>query len=226
MNDILGTAIKDYYDGHKHYKLWIYNTYGSKEAMPISTYFRSYMQMPEIELLALEACSGKVLDVGAGAGSHSLVLQQRNFNVTALDISANSCTVMQERGVKQVINADICSFKRKKFNTLLLLMNGIGIASTLNGLHQLIMHLKTLLKPGGQIIFDSSDVAYLYTNKTLPQHYYGEIEYAYRYRGKSSGWFRWLYIDKKTMKNIASACDFNFQILYEDDGDHYLARLT
>ena len=226
MNDVPGIAIKDYYEGNRSHKLWIYNTYGNKEIMPVETYFRSYEQMPEIEWLALEACTGNILDIGAGAGSHSLVLQQRNFNVTALDISANACGVMQHRGINKVINTNIFSFKQKQFNTLLLLMNGIGIASSLQGLQQLLSHLKSILKPGGQILFDSSDVAYLYPDKKLPQHYYGEIAYEYRYRGKSSGWFNWLYIDKKTMKRIASTCGFTLQVLYEDADAHYLGKLT
>lgn len=226
MNDVLGVAIKEYYEGSRHYTLWIYNKYGSREAMPVATYFRHYNNMPAIEQLALEACTCSVLDTGAGAGSHSLILQQRNFNVTALDISPQACDVMRQRGLQQVVNADIFLFKQKKFNTLLLLMNGIGLAATLNNLNNLLQHFKRLLKPGGQVIFDSADVAYLYNRKTLPAHYYGEVEYAYRYRGKSSGWFTWLYIDKQTMQTVAATCGFKLYVLHEEDDGHYLGRLT
>lgn len=154
MNDILGAALKDYQQGHRNHKLWIHNKYGNSEAMPVSTYFRGIEDMPPLELLALEGCYGDVLDVGAGAGSHALVLQQRKINVTAIDISGSAAEVMQQRGIKKVVTGNIFTYSQKKFNTILLLMNGIGLA----GLKQLLFALKNILKPGGHILCDSSDV--------------------------------------------------------------------
>lgn len=225
MNDALGAALYDYQQGERKHKLWIYNKYGPKEEMPVSTYFRDAEALSELELMALAHCRGKVLDIGAAVGCHSLLLQQKNIDVTALDASAKACAVMQQRGVKKVVNENIFNYKEQQFDTLLLLMNGIGLAATMEGLQILLQVLKTLLSADGQILFDSSNVDYLYKNKALPQHYYGEIDYQYAYRGKQCDWFKWLYIDQQTMQQMATQCGFALEVVAEDEYGQYLGRL-
>lgn len=226
MSDVLGQAIFNYYHKRESHQLWINNKYGPKEEMPVEAYFREEEDMPDIEWLALEQSHGKVLDIGAGAGSHSLLLQEQDIDVTAIDISLLSVNVMKSRGVKSALQADIYKFNQGKFDTLLLLMNGIGLAATIADLKRLIAHLKTLLNEGGQILFDSSDVAYLYEGN-LPEHgYYGEIQYQYEYNNLKSDWFSWLYIDENTMQTIAQEAGFDMKVLLEDENGQYLARLT
>jgi len=227
MEDILGKAVHDYYTDKKLAgKLLIYNKYGPREEMPLDVYLRDDEDMPDLEWLALERCYGKVLDIGAGAGSHALELQKRGIDVTALDISPLLAEVMFNRGVENVVQGDIYKYNAAGFDTLLLLMNGIGIAGTKEGLKVLLEHLKTLLKTDGQILFDSSDVAYLY-NDNLPQdHYYGEISYQYAYNKVRTDWFNWLYIDEHSIKQIATECGFTMEVLLEDEYGQYLAKLT
>ena len=225
MNDVLGEALKDYQQGNSKHTLWIHNKYGDKEEMPVDTYFRSIENMSELELMALDACNGEILDIGAAAGCHSLLLQERKQNITALDFSTGATTVMQQRGIQKIIQADIFNYSEKQFDTLLFLMNGVGVAGTVEGLQSLLKSLEKILKTGGQILFDSSDVRYLY-NKKLPAHYYGEIEYCYEYRAQLSGWFKWLYIDLITMQKVAADNNFHFELLAEDEYDQYLGRLT
>ena len=227
MNDVLGQAIADFYEKRPFTKLWIHNKYGKKEEMPIATYFRSAAEMPELELVALQQCAGKVLDVGAGAGSHSLILQEKGIDITALEISERAPQVMVRRGVKKVLQKDIFTFENDRFDTLLLLMNGIGLTANIAGLKSFLRHSKNLLTPTGQLIFDSSDVAYLYDHK-VPEmdHYYGEIRYQYEYKKQKSDWFTWLYVDKKTLSKIADEEGWNVEILFMDEFDQYLAKLT
>src|SRR5579875_3682175 len=131
MSDILGQAVHAYYHQQKpHYKLWIHNRYGPKEEMPVETYFRDEDDMPDLEWLALNECRGTVLDIGAGAGSHALLLQERGFDVTAIEISPLSIEVMRQRGVKNIIEGDVFKYSEQQYDTLLLLMNGIGLAGT------------------------------------------------------------------------------------------------
>jgi SAM-dependent methyltransferase len=226
MNDILGQALHDHYNHIGTSKLWIHNTYGPKEEMPVATYFRDEDNMPDIEWLAINECRGKVLDIGAGAGSHTLILQEREFDVTAIDISPLSVQVMQQRGVKNALTADVFTYNQGKFDTLLLLMNGIGLAGTLQTLKQLLIHLKTLLNKDGQILFDSSDVAYLYEDNLPVDTYYGEISYQYEYKKEITDWFKWLYIDEHTLQQIAKETGFKADVLLEDEYGQYLVRLT
>lgn len=182
--------------------------------------------MTPMEWLALDNCRGSVVDVGAAAGCHTLILQQKGFNITAIDKSPGAGTVLKQRGVKKPIITDIYSYQQKTFDTILMLMNGIGLASTIDGLVTLLKRLKLLLNPGGQILFDSSDVSYLFAHgELLPAHYYGEIDYEYVYKNESSGWFKWLYVDKDNMERIAGTHGFDMELMYEDDHAQYLARL-
>lgn len=227
MNDILGQAIADFQNTAGRSKLWIHNKYGKKEEMPVATFFRSAEQMPELELLALHNCKGRVLDIGAGAGSHSLLLQQNGMDVTALEISEKAATVIKQRGVKKVMQSDIFTFENERFDTLLLLMNGIGLTQNIQGLRHFFQHAKNLILPNGQLILDSSDVAYLYDGP-IPKmdHYYGEIKYQYEYKKQKSNWFTWLYIDRDTLKSTATEEGWNTEILFTDEYDQYLAKLT
>lgn len=227
MKDILGQALHDQYYQNKPDKLWIHNQYGPKEEMPLDIYFREVTEMPDLELRALKECKGKVLDIGAGAGSHALLLQQNGFDVTALDISGMGVGVTRARGVINTIEADIFDYSETKYDTLLLLMNGIGLAGTLDNLKLFLAHTKTLLKPGGQLLFDSSDITYLYEDG-LPaaEKYFGELWYQYEYKAQKTEWFKWLYIDPVTLTGLATAEGWKVEILLEDEYDQYLARLT
>ncbi len=183
--------------------------------------------MPPLELKALEICTGSILDIGAGAGSHALCLQQNKHTVTALEISPLASEVMKARGVKNIITADVNTFTGSKFDSLLLMMNGIGLTANLDGLSIFFEHAKTLLKPGGQLIFDSSNVAYLYKNAIRPiTKYYGMIDFRYEYKRQKTAWFTWLYVDMKKLQKIAAAAGWLTEIIFTDDHDQYLARLT
>ena len=226
MVDVLGRAIFDHYHQLNPDTLWIHNKYGPEEEMPVDVFFREADDMPDLELFAVNECKGKVLDIGAGAGSHALLLQDMGIDVTAIDISPLAVQVMQHRGVVKASEVNIFTYHPGKFDTLLLLMNGIGLAADLNGLKILLTHLKTLLNPGGQILFDSSDISYLYKGNIPTDRYYGEIDYQYQYKKLKTDWFKWLYIDEQTLLPIAAEVGFKAEVLLEDDYGQYLARLT
>lgn len=227
MNDVFGQALYDYYTKAAPGKLWIHNKYGPKEEMPVHIYFRKAADMPDLELIALQNCKGKVLDIGAGAGSHSLALQKNNADVTALEISPKAAQVMKMRGVTAIVEQDIFKFETAGFDTLLLLMNGIGLTGTTSRLKEFFQHAKKLLKGNGQLIFDSSNVAYLYEGKPPKmENYYGEIMYMYEFKRQKTDWFSWLYIDKKKLTQIAAEEGWKTEILFKDEFDQYLARLV
>lgn len=224
--DVLGQAITDHYHKTSTGKLWVHNKYGPREEMPVEIYFRNADDMPELEWMALQHCRGRILDIGAGAGSHALFLQQTGMNTTALDISPKAANVIKARGVKNILCQDFFTLHaRKKYDTLLLLMNGIGLAGTLDGLRIFFQKARTLLRPGGQLIFDSSDIAYLYRGqppKGAP--YYGEVLYQYEYRRMRSDWFNWLFIDRKTLTALAKEEGWKVELLFKDRSGQYLVR--
>lgn len=228
FKDVYGEALKDFHrNGALQNPLLLHSTYGDIEEMPIDVFFRTEEDFPELEFIALSLCDGKVLDVGAGVGAHVLYLQDRDFDVTALEISSSACTLMQERGVQKIIQEDFFELKNQRYDTLLFLMNGIGLAKSTDGFRKLLAQAKTLLTDKGQLLFDSSNIAYLYDEYRIerPSYYYGEIGYQYEYNATKGKPFNWLYIDQETLIKIAHEEAWVVQVLYEDENDQYLVRM-
>lgn len=226
--DIYGAALFDFHGkGKLEHPLLLHSSYGDIEEMPVEVFFRDEDDFPELEHIALSLCDGHVLDVGAGVGSHALCLQERGFRVTALEISETACNIMQDRGVQDIVQEDFFTLKNQKYDTLLFLMNGIGLAGTVEGFKHLLRHSMTLLSDRGQLLFDTSDISYLYKEYRipLPDYYFGEIHYQYEYQDLKGNPFSWLYLDQKKLIKIAREENWVVQILYEDDNDQYLVRM-
>ncbi|MES2456080.1 MAG: class I SAM-dependent methyltransferase [Bacteroidota bacterium] len=225
--DVFGEALKDQFTKPPAEILWVHNSYDEPEEMPVDIYFRNEADMPELELKALELCKGKVLDVGAGVGSHALVLQKRGFDVTGMDISAAAVQIMKQRGLKKALEGNILKYTGATYDTLLFMMNGIGLTGSLQGLKTFLKEVKKLLNPGGQLVFDSSDLLYLYQEIAFPENgYYGEVSFRYEYKSIKGNWFKWVYVDQKTLQSLAAELGWETAIVYEDEHDQYLAKLT
>lgn len=224
--DVFGKALTEIYKTGEADTLWLHNSYGEPEEMPLEFFFRDDEDMPVLELQALQMCSGKVLDIGAGVGSHALLLQAFNIDVTAIDISPAAVDIMKDRGVKKALLQDVFTYN-EKFDTIIMLMNGIGLAGTLPNFKNFLIKIKSLLNPGGQVLFDSSDISYLYEDKPKPlDHYFGEVSYQYEYKGEKGEWFNWIYVDEETIENVAAETGWNCETIFDDGEDQYLVRLT
>ncbi len=231
--DAMGTAIMDYHYGKGLAPLKVLSSMFDDDEMPVPYLFRKEKDMPEMERRAIKIASGKVLDIGAGAGCHSLALQERGFDVTAVELSPLSCEVMRERGVRNVVCGDVMSVDfGHKFDTILLLMNGIGIAGKIALLPKFLGRMKELLADGGQIITDSSDLKYIYENEdgsfdiNLNGNYYGEVDFQMAYKGIKGEPFDWLYIDFPLLKSIASGEGLQCEKIMDGEHYDYLARLA
>lgn len=232
MSDVFGMALLDYQKGNYTEDVITFSSLYEEDAIRLPYLFRKYNDMPVLEQKALELCKGNILDIGCGAGSHSLQLQQNGFEVTALDSSAGAVETCRSRGIEKVIQADVNNFKGQKFDTLLMLMNGIGIVGKLGNLGAFFIHLITLLKPGGQILLDSSDIIYMFDEdddggRWIPDNdcYYGEVEFTMQYKGHKSEPFFWLYIDYRTLQDAATASGLCCELVSNGEHFDYLARI-
>lgn len=232
MNDPFGAAIYDYFKNGKAPDIRVDSNYTEDESIPVSWFFRSYQEMPEIEKKALELCHGKILDVGAAAGCHALILQQNEKDVSALEKSPLAVEVLKARGINKIIHSNIYEFQGQTYDTVLLLMNGTGIGGTLKGLKKLLLHLKTLLNEGGQILIDSSDIKYLFEEEDGSMwvdlgstQYYGEMEYEVSYKHHKSS-FDWLFTDFKTLQKTAQQAGLKCESILVGEHFDYLAKLT
>tara|TARA_R110002167_G_scaffold94258_26_gene251827 strand:- start:3083 stop:3799 length:717 start_codon:yes stop_codon:yes gene_type:complete len=231
--DIIGSALLDYQNGNYTEDLHTVSSLEEEDVLPLPYLFRDFDQMPPLEQQALRLCKGSVLDIGCGAGSHSVYLQQKGHDVTALDTSAGAIETCRQRGVKRVSHSNINDFSGQKFDTLLLLMNGIGVVGKLPALSPFLQHLKSLLKPDGQILLDSSNIIYMFEQANdggfwVPDTgaYFGEVEYTMSYKQLKGDPFWWLYVDFDTLNVTAYANNLSCEMIKQGDHYDYLSRLT
>jgi len=233
MKDLFGKAILDYQTQNAPEDLITETNISEADEMSVAYLFRTYKQMPKLERKALDLAKGKVLDVGCGAGSHSLYLQkEKNLDVTSIDISANAITACHLRGLDKALLSDIRDLESVAYDTILLLMNGTGIFGTLDNTPAFLQKLKSLLQPGGQILIDSSDIIYMFDEDEEGAYlvpadtYYGELTFNLSYKGQQEDSFPWLYLDYNTLQNAAWANGLHCELIMEGEHFDYLARLT
>lgn len=233
MKDLFGKAILDYQTNSSPENIITSTSISDEDEMDVAYLFRSFDEMPSIEQKALLLAKGKTLDVGCGAGSHSLYLQnEQNINVHSIDVSKNAIQACLLRGLKNIRAIDVLDLENEKYDTILLLMNGTGIFETLKKSTIYLQKLKSLLNPNGQILIDSSDIIYMFDEdedggKWIPSdNYYGELTFSLQYKNEKEDDFPWLYMDYNTLQNVAIANGLKCQLLMEGDHYDYLAQLT
>ncbi len=233
MMDIFGQALQDYHAGNYTEDIKTYSSLDEEDSIPLPYLFRSFDKMPPLEQKALELCKGRVLDVGCGAGNHALYLQNKGLDVTALDLSKGAIAVCRDRGVQSTVQSSILDYEGGRFDTIFLLMNGIGLAGTLDKIDVFLNHLKSLLLPNGQILLDSSDIIYMFEQDDdggywIPNgdQYYGEVTFQMEYKGQKSLPFPWLYLDFNTLQNACNANNMNCEIVNYGEHFDYLAKVS
>lgn len=231
--DPMGTAIADYFKHHRADRLRVFSSQFDEDEIPVKELFRAEKQMPLLERTALSMATGKILDVGAGSGCHSLALQEAGKEVYAIDISPLSVEVMEQRGVRNVSQTNLFDERFcEGYDTILMLMNGSGIIGKLKNLPAFFKKMKQLLRPEGCILMDSSDLSYLFEEEDgsividLAGDYYGEVDFQMQYKDVKGDSFDWLYIDFQTLSLYATENGFKAELVKEGKHYDYLAKLT
>ncbi|PHR30419.1 MAG: SAM-dependent methyltransferase [Fluviicola sp.] len=227
--DPLGRIILDYGKDRIERQVTVESDICDDDFITASYLFRTYEEMPKMEQIALEHCSGSVLDIGAGSGVHSTYLKNKGLEVKSIDVSPGAVEFMQS----QDLNAEVQDFYTvsEQYDTLLMMMNGIGIAGSLKNLERTLLQAKKMLRKDGQLLFDSTDIKYLYTDDDggmwidLNTEYYGNFNFRMHYENQSTDWFKWLYIDFDKLQESANKLDLKVEKLYEED-NQFLARIT
>lgn len=226
-------ALADYHAGRRDASLVVRSDIEPPAEIPVGLFFRAPDDFFEFEHVALEACTGRVLDVGAGAGVHALELERRGHDVTALDVLPGAVRVMRARGVSNARLGDVLELDAGPFDTLLMLLNGAGLAGTLAGLDRLLGATRRLLEPGGQLLLDSADL----TARTEPAsrsggmplradgRYLGEAQIQLEYDGERGDPYPQLYVDPTTLSRRAADRGWSLRVLWRDENGEYLARL-
>lgn len=230
--DPMGRAIYEYFTTGKAGKLRVFSSQFDEDELPVKDLFRTLEQMPLLEQKALQLAYGRILDVGAGSGCHSLVLREMGKESLAIDISPWAVEVMKKRGIEAYLTNVFDMGFTGRFDTILMLMNGSGIIGKLKNMPAFLTRVKQLLAPGGCVLMDSTDLRYLYEDEDgsylvdLAADYYGEVDFQMQY-GKVKGEpFDWLYIDFDTLSAYAIPYGFRVEKVMEGEHYDYLARLS
>jgi SAM-dependent methyltransferase len=227
--DPIGAAIQQYAETSISKDIIVHSDICDDDIIPSHYLFRTYDEMPEMEQFAIEQCDGTILDVGAGTGCHARILDARGYNVCAIDISEGAVKHMQDTGL--YASNERFEEVTGKFDTILMLMNGIGLAGSLNNLERTLQHAKSLLNKNGKIICDSDDIKYLYEAEDgsywidLNAEYYGNFQFQMEFEGQKTDWFPWLYVDEDNFAETAAKVGLKFKVIFRED-NRYLAELT
>jgi len=229
-----GEALEDFYNGEKNAEITLIRDDGLEWNVPIEYFFRSPKDFSNLEKEAIKLCKGKVLDMGAGVGPHSLELQRLGLDVYAIDISFHACEIMQKRGVKNVQCIDFYNLPMDSFDTILLLGRSIGFVGNLKGLKKFLSYSKTRLNPEGIIILDSINIFstqeqeilnYIERNRKLGR-YIGEGSFQMKYNNILGDKFQNVQIDPDTLKKISQELGLSCEILYKEEDGIYLAKIS
>lgn len=234
MKDLFGQAIFDFYTQNNPHNIITSTNISDADIMKTKYLFRTYKQMPKIEQMALDLAYGKVLDVGCGAGCHSLYLQKTKLiDVTAIDISEKAIETCKLQGIKKAFVKSVLEYSENEvFDTILLLMNGTGIFGKLENVEKHFLKLKTLLAQKGQILIDSTDIIYMFDEDENRldilnnENYYGELVFNIKYKNQTEEPFNWLYLDFERLKTIVNSIGMNIELLVEGKNYDYLAKIT
>lgn len=231
--DPMGAAISDYFNHRRADRLRVFSSQFEEDVIPVKELFRNIQSMPVLERTALQMATGRILDVGAGSGCHALALQEIGKEVCAIDISPLSVEVMKQRGVNDVRLTNLFDETfTETFDSVLMLMNGSGIIGKLSNMPDFFRRMKCILRPGGCIWMDSSDLRYLFEEEDgsividLSGDYYGEIDFQMQYKDVKGEPFDWLYVDFQTLGLYASEYGFKAELVKEGKHYDYLAKLS
>ena len=231
----LGAAMLDFHRGDTQAEIVVASDLWEDEPTAVEAFYRpADRELPTLEREALKLCRGRVLDFGAGAGRHALELQASGHQVVAVDTLAEAAEIMRDRGVVDARHGDLGAVTGERFDTVLMLMHGLGVVGDLHGLGCLLEELPNHLNPGGRLVCDSADLAGVLREESpellgelsSPKRYLGEVEFNLRYGSLEGPPYPWLFVDPETLKIIAQAAGFDVMITAGGERGSYVAVLT
>lgn len=197
---------------------------GEDERVPVSLFFRSVAEMGPVERVALEEARGRVLDLGAGPGAHAVPLRARGLSVTAAEILPRARAALTAAGIEDVRAGGLETLGAgERFDTVLALMNGLGLPGTLARLGGFLERLREHLASGGQVLADSTDPR----DWADPEdgRYPGEVHMQLEFDGAAGPPFPFLFVDPERLAAVAAEVGLRVEVLVSEPDGRYLARI-
>ena len=151
-------AVRDHHRGERDASL-IQCDGEERRDHPIEEFYFTDPAGEDVAWLA-DRLAGPLLDLGAGAGRHALVFQER-VETVAVEVSDALVETMRERGVEDARRGDMFrlreAFDRDRFGSVLANGTQVGLAGSLQGLRELLGDLAYVTEPDGTAVLDCYD---------------------------------------------------------------------
>ena len=211
MADAFGKALEGYLNGNPS-PYFVRRDDDYLEPCDLAVYFTDYSKWHDFEKKILKYVQGRILDLGAGAGRHSLYFQNKGFEVYAIDISPGAVEVMRKRGVKNVHLMDLrkLNFPENYFDSVLMMFNNFGLAGSIEGTKKLLKVLSKISKPRGRIITTIRNPYQTDKPGHLAYHEHnrksgkpaGLIRMRIEYKGEVGNWFDLLMVSAEELEEL------------------------
>jgi len=202
----------------------------------LETYFADYAKWACVEQRAVQCAKGRVLDIGAGAGRHSLYLQNQGLRVTAIDVSPTAVKLCRLRGIKDAQVKAIAQLNPKdgKFDTILMLGNNFGLFGSFNGAKRLLKKLAGCTSAAAQLLaeildpYKTTDPNHLAYHKRNHRRgrMSGQLRIRVRYKQYATPWFDYLFVSEAEIRRILEGTGWEIGDLFRGDGPTYFVRLV
>jgi hypothetical protein len=220
----LDAALAAYRAGRRNACVTMTTDVGGEETVSAELFFRGIEDMPPVERRAVELARGRVLDLGAGAGAHSVPFSRAGLPTTAVEVLPTAREILTERGIQDVRAGGLESLDAgERFDTVLVLMNGLGLAGSLGGLERFLAGLSARLASGAQILVDSTDPRPW--GEPDDGRYPGEVHMRLAFEGREGPPFPFLFVDPDTLRDVADSLGLDTEVVAEDQDGRFLARL-
>ncbi len=232
--DAHGRLIYDYFKGRPLGVEIVERDDGFINSGAGGAYLSQYKDWPDREKSAIRLSRGRVLDIGCGAGRHSLFLQEKGLDVTGVDVSPLAIQVCKGRGLRnaRLMSIDDVGPSLGKFDTILMLGNNFGLFGNKTKARSLLRRFLNMTNPKGRIIAESLEI---YKRPVDPAHrrYHlvnmsrgrmpGQVKIRIRYRSLATPWFDYLLASKKEMKQILNGTGWRAKRFFSSKGPSYIA---
>ncbi len=201
----------------------------------VGQYFSEFDDWPECERKAFEFVRGRVLDIGCGAGRHSIYLQEKGFDVLGVDISPLAIEVCKARGLAKtsVMSMTQLTSRMGVFDTLLMLGNNFSLVGNTKRGRWMLRRLGGMTTESGRILAGCNN-PYKTSN---PNHLEyqdlnrkkgrmpGQVRIRIRYQKVVSEWFDIFLLSPDEMSVLVLGTGWSVERFITDDSSFYVAIL-
>ena len=194
-------------------------------SMSPDAFFAEHAAWAAAERAAFEHVRGRVLDVGCGAGRHSLEAARRGMQPVAIDISPGAVEVSRTRGVQDVRLMSLVDVDERlgQFDTVLMLCGNFGLPGTRDLTLRWLRRLRGLTTRDARIVLDTVDPyagnsndpgwrAYVEANRASGRMA-GQVTIRLRYGDRLTPWFDLLLVSADELAELAAEAGWRVAVL-------------